>query len=555
MTMDTVVAGRVMTISRNGSEDVEWIRASDGVITDTGSGPTPGDTAHEVLDFGDRVVMPGFVDPHAHLEVSARAGGTMVDVRVPRCSSVEDVLDALRDGLRTGRHGSGWLRAQGNLFFNQKLADKRYPTLQELDSVSPSVPIAVHAGGHTTLLNSAAIELADLGRFSDRTKGSMGGAVIEMGSDGRPTGVVSEVDSLLPIRDADDLDLAAVLTEGAHDLFTRYGVTLVGDISGSVEGVRQLVDLVESGRVPQRLEVFVCAPGTVDFETALRANELIPADARRIRQHGVKVFSDGGYSSKNAATHTAYRSPHAIRPGSRGKVNLDRRQLVNMMRRTADAGLQLAVHANGERAQDVVVIAAEQVRAGMPDAPPTRVEHAGNLLTRPEALDGWRRAGIVPVPQPVFLYNFGDFFPTYLGPVAGSGRFPFRFLHDEGFALAGSSDVYVGAEDRQTNPFFGIWCCLRRQTFLGEIVEPDQAVTLDEALRMHTINAADALGLGGTCGSLEKGKTADLVVLDRDPRTCTVDELLDIQVDHVMVGGRLVHSREGAAVPARQLSQ
>jgi predicted amidohydrolase YtcJ len=548
--MQAIVSGRVLTMAATGSGDADWIRAGDGVIAEVGNGPVSGSPEGEMLDFGDRVVMPGFVDPHAHLEVSARAGGTMVDVRVPRCRTVEDVLDALRDGLHEGRHGSGWLRAQGNLFFNQKLADKRYPTLAELDSVSSSVPIAVHAGGHTSLLNSAAIELADLGRFTDRTKGSMGGAVIEMGSDGRPTGVVSEVDSLLPIRDPDDLDLAAVLTQGAHDLFTRYGVTLVGDISGSPEGVRELVGLVESGRVPQRLEVFVCAPGTVDFEAALRRHELIPATAQRIRQHGVKVFSDGGYSSKNAATHSAYRAPHAIRPGSRGKVNLDRRQLVAMMRRTAEVGLQLAVHANGERAQDVVVHAAAQVRASIPDAPPTRVEHAGNLLTQPQAVEGWRRAGIIPVPQPVFLYNFGDFFPTYLGPVAASGRFPFRFLHDEGFAIAGSSDVYVGAEDRQTNPFFGIWCCLRRQTFLGATVEPEQAVTLDEALRMHTINAAAALGLGDTFGSLEKGKAADMVVLDRDPRTCTVDELLDVQVDHVLVGGRLVHSREGAAPPS-----
>ena len=547
--MDTVVEGRVVTLARHGVQQARSVRISGGVLAEIRQDRAPAAGPYELLDFGDRTIQPGFVDPHAHLEVSARGMATMVDVRVPRCGTVADVLDALADGIRTGRHDGGWLRAQANLFFNQKLVDKRYPTRAELDSVSDTVPIAVHAGGHTTLLNTVAIEAADLGRFSDRTKGAMGGAVVELDPNGLPTGVVSEVDSLLPIQDPASLDLARVLEDGARELFTRFGVTVVGDISGTAEGVRQLVDLVASGRVPQRFEVFVCAPGTVDFDTALKPGDLIPAGARRIAAHGIKVFADGGYSSKNAAVHTPYRAPHALRPGSRGRVNLDRRQLASMIRRAAEAGLQLAVHANGERAQEVVCAAAAQVRAQLPDAPTTRVEHAGNLLTRPEALAGWRAAGILPVPQPVFLYNFGDFFPTYLGPVAERGRFPFRLLHDEGFTVAASSDVYTGAEDRQTNPFFGIWCCLRRRTFLGEIVEPEQAVTLDEALRMHTLNAAEALGLGDTYGSVERGKAADLVVLDRDPARCEIDELPDVRVDHVLIGGRLVYSREGAAPP------
>jgi predicted amidohydrolase YtcJ len=549
--MDTVIKGQVRTLARRGAQHAGAVRVRDGVIVEVADSDR-GDGPHEIVDFGNRTTMPGFVDPHAHLEVSARALGTMVDVRVPHCTSISDVLDALRDGIAQDRHDGGWLRAQANLFFNQKLADKRYPTRSELDSVSSTVPIAVHAGGHTTLLNSVAMEMADLGRFSDRSKGAMGGAVVEIGADGTPTGVVSEVDSLLPIKDPDYLDLAEVLAQGAQQLFTRFGVTVVGDISGSAEGVRELVGLVGSGRVPQRLEVFVCAPGTVDFEAALHPEGLIPPDAQRISARGIKVFSDGGYSAKNAAVHTAYRRPHALRPGSRGKVNLDRRQLSSMIRRAGAVGLQLAVHANGERAQDVACAAASDARRLVPDLPITRVEHAGNLLTRPGALRSWRSAGILPIPQPVFLYNFGDFFPTYLGPVASRGRFPFRLLHDEGFIVSGSSDVYVGAEDRQTNPFFGIWCCLRRQTFLGETVEPEQAVTLEEALRMHTINAAEALGLAERYGSVEVGKAADLIVLDRDPVACDVDELPDVQVDHVMVDGRLVYSRAGAVPPTRR---
>lgn len=549
--MDIVVRGRIVTVAGSGAQHANAVRVRDGVISEVRVSTAPAAGPHVVLDFGDRAILPGFIDPHAHLEVSARAVSTMVDVRVPHCQTISDVLDALRDAIRAGRHDGGWLRAQANLFFNQKLAEKRYPTRAELDSVSDTVPIIVHAGGHTSLLNTVAMEAADLRRFSSRMKGAMGGAVIELGTDGQPTGVVSEVDSLLPIQDPQSLDLGTVLAAGARELFTQFGVTVIGDISGTVAGLRELVNLVGAGRVPQRFEVFICAPGTTDFESALRPDSLIPAGLDRIRVHGIKVFADGGYSAKNAAVYTPYRTPHAVRPGSRGKINLDRRQLARMIRRAAEAGLQLAVHANGERAQESVCRAAIEVRKLLPDAPITRVEHAGNLLTRPDALQIWREAGILPVPQPVFLYNFGDFFPTYLGPVATTGRFPFRRLYDEGFAISGSSDVYVGAEDRQTNPLFGIWCCLRRQTFLGEIVEPEQAVTFDEALRMYTINAAEALGIADQHGSIEQGKAADFVVLDRDPTRCDVDELLDVQVDHVMIAGRLVYSREGAVPPVR----
>jgi predicted amidohydrolase YtcJ len=149
------------------------------------------------------------------------------------------------------------------------------------------------------------------------------------------------------------------------------------------------------------------------------------------------------------------------------------------------------------------------------------------------------------VPQPVFLYTFGDFFPTYLGDYGRLGRFPMRRLLDEGWEITGSSDVWIGSEERATNPFFSVWCCLRRQSFLGETIDADQTITLAEALRMHTINGARTLGEGDLYGSLEPGKKADVIVLDRDPFGCSTDELLDVRIDTVFLGGRLVHDRQG----------
>ncbi len=533
-----VLSGRLLTLADASPPRRGSVLIDGGRIADVSFGGSEWDGTH--IDVGDKVVMPGFIDPHAHVEVSSVAMTTMVDCRVPRCQSVADVLDVLREAVRERRSHGGWVRAQANLFFNLKLRDGRYPSLQELDAVGGDVPIAIHAGGHSTLLNSAAIARADLGRFVGNTKGAMGGAVIELDAEGRPTGVVSEIDSYLPI-EQDEVDLPSVLARGAAELFTRYGVTVIGDITGTRAGAETLARLATNGAVPQRIVMLVSSPGTVPFSEATTGSELIGGSSPRAHVAGVKVFADGGYSSKNAATLMPYRPEYAVRPGSRGKINLDRRLLASLIRRANEAGLQLAVHANGERAQHVVLAAVEA--APRVDHLPTRVEHLGNLLTQPEATATWRATGVQPVPQPVFLFNFGDFFPEYLGPAASRGRFPFRRLLEEGWHLPGSSDVYVGAEERQTNPFFGIWCAVARQSFLGRSIEPDQAVDVRSAILMHTRYAAEALGLEQDYGSIERGKRADLIVLDRDPLQVAVDDLPNIRVDTVLIDGRQVYPR------------
>src|SRR5581483_7191438 len=124
------------------------------------------------------------------------------------------------------------------------------------------------------------------------------------------------------------------------------------------------------------------------------------------------------------------------------------------------------------------------------------------------------------------------------------GRFSFSTLLKQGWRLSGSSDVWVGSETGATNPLFGVWCCLKRQTYSGMPLDPQEAISLDQALRFHTIDAAAVLGEDDVRGSLAPGKFADLIVLDRDPRVVAVDELPDIKVDHVFKNGKEVWSRK-----------
>jgi hypothetical protein len=525
-----------------------FVAVAGGLIVGTGAREQAGafvgsDT--EVLDVGSRPIMPGFIDVHAHMEVAARTAYQTVDVRAPGCAGVADVLDRLRAALPEAV--DGWLVAQGNLFFDQKLADRRLPTRAELDSISRDVAIVIRAGGHLSVLNSRALELAGIDRdYAAADYSITGMPTVERDDAGEPTGVVKEMDNLLPLPQLSGTALRAALKEGVHDLFTRYGVTTVGEISETVEGVHLYDDLHEAGELGTRVRVYLWAPGTVSLEEACRHREVIPlrSDEELVRIHGVKMFADGGYSAASAAV----KRPYVGAGDFCGHVALSPVQITEALTLTAQAGLQLAVHANGDRAQEEVcaaVAAAGPLPAGLPRP---RVEHAGNFLPEPEVTTkAWRDAGIIPVPQPVFLYTFGDFFPVYLGDYGRTGRFPFRQLLDDGWPITGSSDVWIGSEDRATNPFFSIWNALRRQSFRGEIIDADQRITVLEALRMHTSNAAATLGEEHRRGSIEVGKDADLIVLDRDPTRCDDDELLKVQVDEVYLGGRSVHRRTATA--------
>jgi predicted amidohydrolase YtcJ len=537
------VAGTVLTMAESGPGKVGTFSVRDGHIAERS-----GDSAETTYDFGDRVVLPGFIDPHTHAASSCIALAK-VDCRAPSHASIADVLDELRDAV--GERGEGeWIVAQANLFFDQKLSDHRYPSLAELDAVSTKSPIAIQAGGHVSVLNSRAMELAEIGRFTTGQDGASGQAVVELDRQGNPTGVVSEIDAFLPLPRLSDADLITRSKQGLRELYTQYGVTSIGEISDSVDSLTAMASVVGENR-DIRIETFLWAPHTMSLEAACDWTKHIDVSAGRdwLAIKGVKLFCDGGYSAHNAATLTPYLPEFAIEEGSRGQLAMTQGTVAAALEMINNAGLQMVVHVNGERAQVELARGTVTVLEKVGSlAFPVRAEHAGNLLTDRATADRWAEAGLVPVSQPGFLYNFGDFLPRLLGEPAQHGRFPFRSLLEAGWELCGSSDYLHGAEERQSNPLFGVWCCVARRGFLGDPIELDQATTVDQALRMFTISAAKALGVTDR-GSLEPGKVADFVVLKDDPRSVSIDSIPDVAVDYVFVDGRVVYSQPGAEPP------
>jgi predicted amidohydrolase YtcJ len=425
----TVLVGRVIPCTDRPSKDARAVAIRDGRIVDVGNDElirSAREQGAQILDFGDRPILPGFVDPHVHLEEGSRANSEMVDCRAPGCSSIEDVLQRLHDSLPRAAE-TGWLVGQGNLFYDQKLAEKRFPTKDELDSVSTDVAIAIRAGSHRTMLNSKALEVSGVVDYEGKA-GVTGKAIVNVDDCGCPTGEISELDGVLPIPVPDKAELKESFRAGVRDLFTAYGVTTIGEITNTREGLECIDELIAEGTSPLRVSLFLWAPGTVSVDEACRWEDLLHfhADREHLNVRGLKLFADGGYSARNAATRKPFKAPHALRPGSRGSINLNRLQILSALKKANAAGLQLAVHANGERAQDVACLAVDM--AGGPDSSlRTRMEHGGNFVSTAETTDNWARAGIIPIGQPVFLHNFfGDFLPVYLGEHGSTtaGRWP-----------------------------------------------------------------------------------------------------------------------------------
>lgn len=533
-----VVGGRVITMERDAATDwngvlirgeriVRLIRRSELAALDDGT--------REIIDLGTKMLMPGFVDVHAHSEVVCRTAYKTVDCRAPECDTIPKVLEALRRDAPEGGKND-WIVGQANLFFDRKLAEDRLPTREELDTVSTERPIALRAGGHITVLNTRALEVAGVDRnFVPPSHSITGPVTVERDENGDPTGVVKEMDVLLPLPSPNAEELSAAIEDGLRKYFTTYGVTTIGEISESIEGLQAMNELALAGRLPVGMRVYLWAPGTIKLEDVphWRDRLSLTAPESAIRIQGVKVFSDGGFSARSAAVNCCYKGAGDFS----GFIAFPKYFLRQALKVCRDNGLQLAVHANGDRAQDWLSDNIADLGGAGSGRQRVRIEHAGNLLPNWETADRWAASGIVPVPQPVFLYTFGEYFPDYLGDYGARGRFPFKSLIEAGWRLSGSSDVWIGSEREATNPFFSIWCCLKRETYTGNYIDPHEAITLEQALRMHTIDAAWAMGEDDQKGSLAPGKLADVIALDRDPFDVEVDGLRDIKVEFVMARG------------------
>ncbi|MFD5746475.1 amidohydrolase [Streptomyces sp. NPDC127033] len=481
--------------------------------------------AREVIDLQGATVLPGFVDAHVHL---AWTGFKETTVTVAGRTRIDDVLAVVEEAAtRTGEPGA-WVSIVG---YDQR-ALGRHLTAAELDRVSHGRKVYIlHESGHGCLVNSAVLALLPAGIPHDNgflVEGAMGAArALRL--------PYSQQELATAIGRAARTCLAEGITACAE---AGIGGTLFGHSPVEL-GAYQLA--YEQDLLPLRVQLMVSADrlrpvAAHDADGIPRALDLglrTGFGDDRLSVGALKIYTDGGMMARTAALRDPYEGL-----GHAGQLQDDPDVLTDTIVDGHRAGWQLAVHAIGDRAADLALDALERAQRDWPrPGARHRIEHAG--LIRPDQLPRFARLGVSAVVQPHFLRSFGDDYAA----IMGEGRAPWlyrgRAFLAHGIPLVGSSDRPVA----DGSPLRAVQFMVERASDSGQVIGPDEGITVDEALRAYTVTGAWACHRENTLGSLTPGKRADLAVLGDDPRRVDPSRIGDIEVVATYVDGSEVGPR------------
>jgi predicted amidohydrolase YtcJ len=480
-----------------------------------------------VVRLGGSTVVPGFIDAHCHVTMLAYqlTGADCSPAAAPTIEAIVSILGAADPGPE------GWVIGSG--YAEYLLADGRHPTRAELDAAVPGAPCALfHLSLHLAVVNSAALrELGLDDRSPDPAHSWLG-----RDADGRLDGRLYEAIALDLLNanlrrhlEAVDAVGRAAFVRRAGDHLASLGVTSTSDAAADAGAFLALRHAERSRELPIRVSVMF---KHAEAQWLVRAGMSTGFGSDRLRIGAIKLFCDGGMSSRTAAVDEPYEVP----PHDTGLLWYEPDDLATVVRECDEAGFQVAVHAQGERGIRTTLAAFEQVAE--PGNPLRhRIEHGGCFA--PDLRRTAARLGIHVASQPAFLSALGDGYLEAFGPERSAGLYPYASLLRDGVLVAGSSDApVIGA-----SPLVAMRDAQLRRTDRGERLGPDEALTARQALELYTSNAAFVTGVEDQLGSLETGKLADFVVLDRDPLTARPEDLGDAVVRMTVVGGDVVFER------------
>ena len=460
-----------------------------------------------------QVVVPGFIDSHAHLATDAWRR-TWVDLE--GCASLDDALNRLRARVSTARHGE-WIVGRG--WDESTWPVKRYVTRYDLDRVSASHPILVNRiDGHMCSVNSVALRLSGV---------AAGDAGVETGPDRQPTGVLKEeaAERARDRMEAPAGDALADLLAAAVAHVHALGITSVHDIVRPAHvGAYQIL------RRQRRLGIRAyLIPYVEHVDPYVAAGLRTGFGDEWLRLGAVKVFADGSLGARTAALFDPYEDD----PRETGQLLHSPKELAGLFAKVHGAGFQVAVHAIGDRAIDVVAESLGRVLEREPrEDHRHRIEHFE--LPSEEVLDRVKELGLVASMQPNFVVRWsgpGEMYERRLGRRRLARNNPYREVLRKRIPLA------FGSDGMPYGPLYG----------LGGPVDapfPAQRISAVQALRSYTAGSAYAGFSEHEVGTLAAGKLADFVILTGDPTKAPLDSLA---VDATVVGGRVVYRQSRRA--------
>lgn len=479
------------------------------------------------IDGGGRTVLPGLTDAHAHV---AGLGFLKTSLDLTGVPSVDEAVERIGSYALEKPH-IRWITGRG---WNQVLWPVReFPTARQIDTVVSDRPVWLRRiDGHAGWANSAAMKLAGI---DADTPDPVGGKIIR-NENGHATGVF--IDKAMGLIEAkvpqpNKAEGRAAIRAAVETLLAE-GMTGVHDAGVGIDTAEIYMSMADDGELGMR--VYAMTAGAGDVLDAI-GKPIYAYGNDRLEIASVKLYTDGALGSRGAAMI----EPYSDDPENRGLPFWTQEELDAMVQKANDMGFQVGVHAIGDLGNRMALDAFEKVQDGKPSPLRNRIEHS-QIVTL-EDISRFASLGVIAAMQATHATSDMNMAEDRVGPERILGGYAWRRMLDAGVVLANGSDFPV----ELSNPFLGLYASVTRQDRSGEPEGgwyADQALTRAEALHSFTLAAAFAARQEDRLGSLEPGKWADFIVIDRNYFEIPASEIDDIIVLETWVAGERVYARQ-----------
>jgi predicted amidohydrolase YtcJ len=500
----------------------------------------------EVMDMGGKTLLPGLMDSHVH----PAAAMTEFDHEIPDMETVADVLAYIAGRVKVSKPGELILVRQ---IFITRLEEKRYPTRAELDRVAPENPV-VFSTGPDSMLNSLALKLGGYDRDFKVPEGSAGKMEVDPVT-GEPTGLLRSLGHNVKARTSAKTATEEDVYRRTVELFRAYnevGLTTVADRDSSLERVAAYEKMLQKGDLTVRMRVSPGIPTMSLWPACAKAIDEVVKHPRTkpdamLQIIGTKTYLDGGMLTGSSWMREPWGVSEAYGisdPAYRGVQKITPERLKLLVESVTAAGLQFTAHSVGDAAVELLIDTYEAVNERHSvRAARSSVTHCNFM--HPDSIAKAAKLGVCIDLQPIWLHMDGRTLTQHFGEERMARFQPLRACFDQGVVVGGGSDHMqkIGSfrSINPYNPWLGMWTAITRKARkLDAPVHVEHSLTREEAIRLYTSNNAYLLKAERETGSIEVGKLADLILVDRDPLTCAIDALVETRVLKTWLGGKVV---------------
>ena len=527
--------GKIVTVDENESI-AEAVAVKFGKILAVGTrdeikGLIGQDT--RIIDLKGRTAIPGLIDSHCHITSTAISMIGVLDLSEEAgVKSIADIQMKIAERAAAVKKGE-WI--SGVREDDYKLAEKRHPTRWELDKASQENPVIISTvGGHFSIANSKAFELAGVTR---KTPDPVGGVFDRDPETGELTGGLHEtargiISRVMPSRKELNREEAAEVVKKMLLENAKAGLTCIYDNAGSSQ-LKAVLDLKSRGELPIRFRVDFGIGHFQQMENLGLIHE--PFGDEWVKICGVKFFFDGAISARTAAVS----EPYLHRDNFYGVMATTEELARKTLMQAYKAGCRISAHANGDRALDMYLDIMEEIQKKYPRHDSrNRIIHC--TVINPEIVERIKKLGLLPTIFGAYPYYHGDKLIPAFGEQRLQRMFAARSFLDAGVVISANSDH----DASPFPPLMGIHALVNRKTKAGKPIGQEQRISVMEALKLYTINAAYHSFDEDLIGSIEMNKCADIVVLGEDILTVPQDSIIHIPIDMTIVDGKVIYERE-----------